>query len=122
MTFFADNMYCGALKRGDIVMYEIDGEQRPALVLQDDVLNGGLPSVVCARLTVQKPKSQPVVTEVAIHKTSSGLGKNTLCQLHHIHTIERHIIRAKKGEVGSEILQEIFDALDISLGRFRDRG
>ena len=115
-----DNMYCGRIRRGDVFLYEkTPGELLPVVVLQDSVLNEGLPTVMCAHVELGVTGDR-VVTEVLLKKQESGLLKDGVCTLHHVDTIDRRLMIAKKGELSEETLYPIFKALDIVLGRFRD--
>jgi mRNA-degrading endonuclease toxin of MazEF toxin-antitoxin module len=114
-------MYCGIMRRGDVFMYEKKpGELLPVVVLQDSVLNEGLPSVVCAYIEVSKKEDEGLVTEVFLRKAETGLAKDGVCMLHHVETIDRRLMVAKKGELPKEKLKMLYAALDITLGRFRD--
>jgi len=120
IKFDFDNMYCGAIKRGDIVLLEIAKEEEPYLILQDDILNNGLPTVICAKIIPYKNNTKIMVNEVLLVKEETGLGKDGVCLLHKVETIERGNIITKKGELKQETLQKIFKALDVTLGRFRE--
>lgn len=120
MQFDLDNMYCGAISRGDIFLYEGGGGEQVVLVLQDSVLNDGLPTVVCAIIEPYKKSDKVFVNEVLLSKQETGLGRDGICMLHKIITLDRRGIVAKKGEIKKERLQEIYQALDANLGRFRD--
>lgn len=119
--FDFDKMYCGAVRRGDVFLYETnkDGE-RAAVVLQDNVLNDGLPTVVCAAIEPQVKGEKVFANEVLLPGEETGLGKIGLCMLHKVYTIERQRLVAKKGELQPARLKEIYKALDVNLGRFRD--
>jgi len=122
MTFDFDNMYCGAIRRGDVFLYEKQkGEEMPVVVLQENVLNDGLPTVVCACIEQYKDGEEVFANEVLLKNTETGLGETGICMLHKIVTIERPRMIAKKGELKQERLQEIYEALDVNLGRFRDK-
>lgn len=122
MKFDLDNMYCGAIRRGDIFLHEeSNGKEVPVVILQDNVLNDGLPSVVCARLVPHKKGEDVFPNEVHLRGDETGLGGAALCQLHKIVTMDRRGMVAKKGELSQERLKDIYVALDVNLGRFRDR-
>lgn len=122
MDFEHDNMYCGALRRGDVVLYLDDSQNEVAgVVVQDDMLNQGLPTVICARLVPYKKGEEIYINEVLIKKEESGLSRDAVCMLHRLSTIDRHQVRFKKGELPSETIENIYKAADITLGRFRDR-
>jgi len=122
MSFDLDKMYCGAIRRGDIFIYEKQGEKKEkvVLILQEDVLNQGLPTVVCAEILPYK-KDEPVfANEVLLKNSEIGLGNDGICMLHKIVTLDRRALIAKKGELTPEKLKEVYLALDVNLGRFRD--
>jgi mRNA-degrading endonuclease toxin of MazEF toxin-antitoxin module len=122
MDFDIDKMYCGAIKRGDIFLYENESKKiLTVVVLQDNILNDGLPTVVCALVAPYKKNEEIFANEVLLKKDEIGLGVDGICMLHKIMTINRHNLVAKKAELKSERLQQIYQALDINCGRFRDR-
>ena len=123
MSFDFDNMYCGAIHRGDIILFFEDGKTQecPAVVVQDDALNQGLPTVICAKIEPYQKGADVFVNEVLLPKEETGLGKDSICMLHKLETIERVQIVAKKAELPEETIQRIYHAVDITLGRFRDR-
>jgi len=118
--FDFDNMYCGAIKRGDVVLSSEGQQEKPYLVLQDDILNNGLPTVICARIVPYTPKIKILINEVLLKRQETGLGNDGVCLLHKVQTLERGNIIAKKGELKEETLQKVFKALDATLGRFRE--
>ena len=121
MPFDLDKMYCGAVRRGDVFLVEEEnGKQRAIVILQDNILNDGLPTVVCAPVAPYE-KGEIMVNEVLLKKSETGLGQNGICLLHKMMTCERERLVTKKGELKPEKLQEFFKALDVNLGRFRDR-
>lgn len=121
MDFDLDKMYCGKIRRGDLFVYEIDQEEKLAVVLQDDILNEGLPTVVCAGVLPYKNDEEVLPNEVMLDKKTTGLDKDGICMLHKIITVDRRKMIAKKGELNQEKMQEVFQALDIEMGRFRDK-
>jgi len=121
MDFDLDKMYCGKIRRGDLFVYEIGEEEKLAVVLQDDILNEGLPTVVCATVLPYKTGEEVFPNEVILDKKTTGLDKDGICMLHKIITVDRRKMIAKKGELNEDKMQEIFQALEINLGRFRDK-
>ena len=122
MKFDLDKMYCAAIRRGDIFVYEDKNDKkRIVLIIQDDVLNQSFPTVVCASIEPYKKSSSVFDNEVLLKDEETGLGKDGLCMLHKIITLDRRGLIAKKGELTKEKLREVFKAFDINLGRFRDR-
>lgn len=134
MDFDLDKMYCGAVRRGDVFLFDrvesassadhaarVEIKETPAVVLQEDILNQGLPTVVCALLEPYKIGEEIFPNEVLLKSAETGLGRDGICMLHKILTIDRRNMIAKKGELKPERLQEIYQALDVNLGRFRDK-
>ena len=121
MVFDFDKMYCGAIRRGDVFLYEEKGKEKAVLVLQDSVLNDGLGTVVCVKIEPYKKGEEVFPNEVLLKKNETGLGKSGICMLHKMITLDRQIMIAKKGELKKEKLQDVYKALDINLGRFRDK-
>jgi len=120
MEFDLDKMYCGAIRRGDIFLFEDKNKKKAVVVLQEDILNQGLPSVVCALIEHYKNNEEVFPNEVLLKASETGLGKDGICMLHKLVTVERLRMTAKKGELTADRLQEIYQALDVNLGRFRD--
>ena len=122
MDFDLDKMYCGAIRRGDIFLHlRSAGDEAPVVVLQEDILNQGLPNVVCASIEPYEKGEKIFPNEVLLKAGETGLGKDGICMLHKILTIDRRKMVAKKGELKKEKLQEIYKALEVNLGRFRDK-
>jgi len=119
MSFDFDKMYCGSIQRGDVVLVEKEKQEKAYLVLQDDVLNNGLSTIVCANIKPIIKKEESLINEIILRADITGLGEDGLCQLYKIETVNRESIIAKKGEVDNEKLKEVFKKLDVTLGRFR---
>ncbi|MFH1292353.1 MAG: type II toxin-antitoxin system PemK/MazF family toxin [bacterium] len=125
MDFDFDKMYCGVIRRGDVLKCEFNNgggrkKERVVVVIQDDVLNESMPSIVCAIVEPYQPEDDIFVNEVLLKNTETGLGSDGICMLHKLITVDRRLIISKKGELKSKRLKEIYQALDINLGRFRD--
>jgi mRNA-degrading endonuclease toxin of MazEF toxin-antitoxin module len=118
----AEQMYGGALRRGDIVIAHREGGEAFFVVLQDDVLNDGLPSVVCAELELYTKKRHKEIFphEMLVLKDESGLPTDAVAVTHKLFPVDRRSVRAKIGELKAERLQGVYRSLDILFGRFRD--
>ena len=114
-------MYCSAIRRGDLFLFEQDNKEKPVVVLQEDILNQGLPTVVCAAVEPYAKGEEIFPNEVLLKATETGLGRDGICMLHKILTIDRRRLIAKKGELQPTKLQEVYQALEVNLGRFRDK-
>lgn len=110
------------MRRGDVVLVSVErkGEDYAAIVIQDDILNQGLPTVICARVEPVKKEDDIFVNEVLLPKEETGLGKDGICMLHKLETVDRTHIVAKKAELSEERMKKIYESLDITFGRFRD--
>lgn len=121
MRINADSMYCGAIKRGDILLCLNGKDKEQAVIaLQNDILNQSLPTIIGALIAPQHQVKEIFINEVILKKIETGLDKDSVCFLHKIVTVDRREIIAKKGELKPERLQKIYQALDVTLGRFRD--
>lgn len=119
MQFDFDAMYYGAVKRGDIFLSLIENKKQLVVVLQDTVLNERLGTV--AVIPIEPYKGGKVFkNETLLKVDDTGLDKDGLCSLFKLLPISRTALLAKKGEVQQEKLTELYQALDINLGRFRD--
>lgn len=128
MDFNIDKMYCGVIHRGDVFLCEYnfslvnnEKEEKTIVVLQDDVLNEGLPTVIVAVIEPYQEGDDVFANEVLLASDESGLGVEGICMTHKIFAIDRRMITEKRGHLKPFRLQDIFKALDINLGRFRDR-
>ena len=120
MSFDLDKMYCGAISRGDVVICEADGKEKVMVVLQDNILNDELSTVVCAPIESVKKGEETLINEVMLKSSEAGLDSDGICMPHKVVTISKKICIEKKSNIGKEKVNEIFRALDITLGRFRD--
>lgn len=127
MDFNIDKMYCGVIHRGDIFLCENnfslfgnEKEEKTVVILQDDVLNEGLPTVIGAVIEPYQEGDDVFANEVLLASDESGLGKEGICLAHKIFALDRRLISEKRGHLHPFRLQDIYKALDINLGRFRD--
>ena len=121
MNFNLDNMYCGAIRRGDIILVGSGKDEAAMVALQDYALNETLHTILCAPIKPHRKDTHVYVTDVVLPAEETGLGKDGVVILYHIAPVDRRAIIAKKGELPPEKLHELFHALDVSLGRFRDK-
>lgn len=115
------------LKRGDIYYADLCGleqslgsEQtgrRPVLVIQNDVGNLHSPTTIVAILTTKIKRNLP--THVVIHNFS-GLSQTSAVCLEQIKTIDKSRLENYCGNIGNKMMQEIEQAICISLGTKRD--
>ena len=68
-----DKMYCGAIRRGDVLECEIEkGKEGKVVALQDDVLSQSLPTVICAVIELYDKSGEALVNEVVLEKKDIG--------------------------------------------------
>lgn len=120
MVVDTDKMYCGLIKRGDIFLCEYNNQEKMVAVLQDSVLNRSLPTVTCAIIEPCHKDEDVFPNEVELEENNIWMDKKGICMLHKTVTVDRRLILSKKGELSEEKIKQIYCALDISLGRFRD--
>ena len=118
----ADQMYGGALRRGDVVIVNRSLGEAFFVVVQDDVLNDGLPTVLCVELEVVNKKRHKEIFphEMVLTKEESGLASDAVAVTHKMFPVDRRSILAKTGELRAERLLSLYRALDVVFGRFRD--
>lgn len=110
------------IKRGEIYYADLNpvvgseqGGVRPIVVLQNDVGNKYSPTVIAAATTSKLFKAK-LPTHIEIAKENSPLPKDSVVLLEQIRTIDKSRIKEKIGELPPEIMQQINDALLLSLG------
>lgn len=121
MNFDLDKMYCGHIKRGDIFMVEVGGQETIVVVAQDNVLNERLSTVLAVPLLPHKDGEPVFKNEILLKNKETNLGKNSVALTHKLYAVDRRHMVAKKGELAADKLNELYLALDVTLGRFRDK-
>ena len=112
------------VRRGDIFYADLSpvvgseqGGTRPVLIVQNDTGNRHSPTVIAAAITSQTGKAR-LPTHINIAGGSVGLSKDSVILLEQIRTIDKSRIKEKIGELSPEIMQQIDNALLVSLGFF----
>lgn len=116
-----DKMYCGAVKRGEIVLVSTDHNEKLMVVVQDNVLNERLATVLAIPLEPHHDGHPIFKNELPLKPSETSLGAPAVCLPRQIEAVDRRRILAKTGELQAERLHELYQILDINLGRFRDR-
>ena len=110
-------------RRGEIYLTALDPtlgheiqKTRPALVIQNDISNRLSEITIVAPITstVRFPLS-PVHVLLPADK-QSGLAVTSVALLNQIRAVDRIRLVKRLGTVGSEILEQVDDAIKISLG------
>ena len=122
LHFDLDKMYCGHIKRGDIFLVEVAGAENLVIVVQDNILNERLGTVLAVPLVPHKPGDTVFTNELLLKSAETNLGRPSVAHTHKLAAVDRRHMTAKKGELHPEKLVALYAALDITLGRFRDRG
>jgi mRNA interferase MazF len=108
--------------RGDIYLVNFDptigseiSKTRPALIIQNDIANENSPVTIIAAIT-SKFDDRLYPTEVRIDPPDGGLKTISVVLLNQIRTIDRQRLIRRIGAIGSEKLNEVDRAIQISLG------
>ncbi len=116
------------VQRGDIYYANLtsftgseQGGTRPVLVIQNDVGNHCSPTVIVAAITGYiKGKRQP--THVRLEGAACGLFRDSTALLEQLRTLDKSRLGEYMGSVGSDKMQEVDAALNISVGLARTYG
>lgn len=111
-----------AIKRGDIFFADLSpvkgseqGGKRPVLVIQNDIGNRFSPTVIVAAITAQIQKAK-LPTHVEIDAVRYGLDKNSVVLLEQVRTIDKSRLSDKIIHLDEEMMRQVEEALEISLG------
>ena len=112
------------IKRGEIYYADLNpvvgseqGGVRPIIVLQNDVGNKYSPTVIAAATTSRLTKAK-LPTHIELTKENTPMPKDSVVLLEQIRTIDKSRIKEKIGELSPDVMQQINDALLVSLGFF----
>ncbi len=110
------------IKRGEIYYADLNpvvgseqGGIRPIVVLQNDVGNKYSPTVIAAATTSRLTKAK-LPTHIELSCDSTPMPKDSVVLLEQIRTIDKSRIKEKIGELPPDVMQQINDALLLSLG------
>ena len=114
-----NNIRRGELYYADLspVVGSEQGGIRPVLVLQNDIGNKYSPTIIAAATTSKLNKAK-LPTHILLPSNNSCLPKDSVVLLEQIRTIDKSRLKEKIGEVPPDLMQEINNALLISLGFF----
>ncbi len=109
--------------RGEVYLVSFDPtvgheiqKTRPALIIQNDVGNQYSPLTIVAAITSAIPKD-PFPAEVIVAPTrANGLSARSAIRLDQIRTVDRQRLIRRLGAVGVETMNEVDQAVKISLG------
>lgn len=110
------------VKRGDVYFADLSpvigseqGGVRPVLVIQNNIGNRFSPTVIVAAITAQIQKAK-LPTHVEIDAEIYGFDRDSVVLLEQIRTIDKQRLTDKITHLNEDIMDEIDDALQISLG------
>jgi mRNA interferase MazF len=109
------------IKRGDIYYAELNpvigseqGGTRPVLIISNNTGNRYSPTVIVAAITSRVSKKTKLPTHTAINEFE-GLEKNSVILLEQIRTIDKQRLKQHIGEIPTDIMARVDEALAISL-------
>ncbi|MDY3909159.1 MAG: type II toxin-antitoxin system PemK/MazF family toxin [Eubacterium sp.] len=109
------------VKRGDVYYADLrpvvgseQGGVRPVLIIQNDMGNRYSPTVICAAITSKLNKAK-LPTHIALAAERFGVVKDSVILLEQIRTIDKVRLREKVCHLDSEIMEQISEALKVSL-------
>ena len=110
------------IQRGDIYYADLrpvigseQGGIRPVLIIQNDIGNRYSPTIIVSAITSQINKAK-IPTHIELSAIEFGLPKDSVVLLEQLRTIDKRRLRDKIGELSSEKMNRVNDALLISLG------
>ena len=110
------------INRGDLYSACLDpvvgseqGGIRPVLVIQNNVGNRYSPTVIVLAVTGQVNKAR-LPTHVPVLAGENGLQKDSVILAEQIRTLDKRRLRERIGSIGPEIMEQVSQALRISLG------
>lgn len=110
------------IKRGDILLVNFEpvkgreqGRVRPAVVIQNNILNENSPLTIVAPIT-SKIYLKEYPTNVFIQKEESVLDRDSTILLNQIRTIDKRRIIKRLGLLNFYQMDKVNSALKISLG------
>jgi len=110
------------IKRGDIFFAQLNpvvgseqGGTRPVLIIQNDIGNQYSPTTIVAAITSQIFKAK-LPTHVEVSAVQSGLERDSVILAEQIRTIDKSRLKQKVAFLEEEIMEQVDQALAISLG------
>lgn len=108
-------------RRGEIWTVDLEpvigseqGKARPALIIQNDIGNEYSPVLIVAALTSGERARYDV--QVEVKAPEGGLHNNSIVLLNQIRTIDKRRIGRYWGRLSTQTMQQVDEAIRISLG------
>ena len=112
------------MQRGDLYwvrLPEVDGREqagiRPAVIVQDPVAGGALPTVLVVPLTSQLAAARFPGTLRIEPDDENQLSMTSVLLVFQLRAIDRRRLAGRLGRIGSAQLERIYEMLDELLGR-----
>ena len=110
------------VKRGDVYYADLSpvvgseqGGVRPVLIIQNDVGNKYSPTVIAAAITSRMGKTK-MPTHIEVFADRAGLARDSVVLLEQVRTLDKRRLREKMGHLDAGVMQEIDNAIAVSLG------
>ena len=110
------------VKRGEIYYADLSpvvgseqGGVRPVLIVQNDTGNRHSPTIIAAAITSRTGKAK-LPTHIELPGQSSGLPRDSIILLEQIRTLDKKRLREKMGELDSDAMSQVNNALSVSFG------
>ena len=110
------------IKRGEIYYADLSpvvgseqGGVRPVLIVQNDIGNKHSPTVIAAAITSQREKTK-LPTHISLNAVSCGLAKDSVVLLEQVRTLDKKRLKERMGELGSNDMHKVDNALSVSFG------
>jgi mRNA interferase MazF len=108
--------------RGEIYLVNFDptigseiSKTRPAVIIQNNIANQSSPIIIIAAIT-SKFDDRLYPTEVLIEPLEGGLKTTSVILLNQVRSIDKQRLVKRIGSIGSEKLNEVDRAIQISFG------
>lgn len=110
------------VQRGEVYFADLSpvvgseqGGIRPVLILQNDIGNRFSPTVIVAAITAQIQKAK-LPTHVEISAKKYGFDRNSVILLEQIRTLDKQRLTDKITILDTDMMHQVDEALQISLG------
>ncbi|MBU5595730.1 type II toxin-antitoxin system PemK/MazF family toxin [Amphibacillus sp. MSJ-3] len=110
------------VKRGEVYFADLSpvvgseqGGTRPVLIIQNNIGNRFSPTVIVAAITAQIQKAK-LPTHVEIKADKYGFERDSVILLEQIRTIDKQRLTDKITQLDGQMMDNIDNALEISLG------
>ncbi len=110
------------VKRGEIYYADLSpvvgseqGGLRPVLIIQNDIGNRYSPTVIVAAITSKIDKAK-LPTHIELTADEYGLTRDSVVLAEQVRTIDKRRLRERVGVLPGEIMSEVDEALQISMG------